>query len=86
MRKFEDVSESVRSYMHNLNTHFQYNGMRELRVNRRLNNQCVTGPVLAQGLYGYSIRGIDYIEELVSMIASNNLLRYDLYKEANPES
>ena len=86
VRKFEDVAASVRSYMHNLNTHFQYEGMRELRGNRRLRNEPVTGPILAQGLYGYSIRGIDYVEELVSMIASNDLLRYDLKKEKQPES
>ena len=86
VRKFEDVAASVRSYMHNLNTHFQYEGMRELRENRRLGGEPVTGPILAQGLYGYSIRGIDYVEELVSMIASNDLLRYDLEKETQPES
>ena len=86
VRKFEDVAASVRSYIHNLNTHFQYEGMRELRENRRLSGQPVTGPILAQGLYGYSIRGIDYVEELVSMIASNDLLRYDLEKERNPDS
>ena len=86
VRKFEDVADSVRSYMHNLNTHFQYEGLRELRENRRLSDEPVTGPILAQGLYGYSIRGIDYVEELVSMIASNDLLRYDLKKEKQPES
>lgn len=77
VRKFEDVVASVRSYVHNLNTHIQYEGMRELRKNRRLKGEPVTGPELARGLHGYSIRGTDYVEELVSMIASNGLLRYD---------
>lgn len=86
VRKFEDVVASVRSYIHNLNTHFKYESMRELRESRRLSGRPVTGPVLAQGLYGYSIRGIDYVEELVSMIASNGLLRYDLEKGNNPDS
>ena len=86
VRKFDDVAASVRSYMHNLNTHFQYEGMRELRESRRHSGQPVTGPVLAQELDGYSIRGIDYVQELVSMIASNDLLRYDLEKGKNPES
>ena len=85
VRKFDGVAESVRSYMHNLNSHFKYSGMRELRQRRREVNQPITGPVLAQGLYGYSIRGLDYVEELVSMIASNDLLRYDLNKGTNPE-
>lgn len=86
VRKFDDVADSVRSYMQNLNSHFKYDGMRELRQNRRKNDMAITGPVLAQGLYAYSIRGIDYVEELVSMIASNDLLRYDLKQGTNPES
>ena len=86
VRKFGGVAESVRSYMRNLNTHFKYDGMRELRQKRRQSNRAITGPVLAQGLYGYSIRGVDYVEELVSMIASNDLLRYDLKRESSPES
>ncbi|OED40804.1 hypothetical protein ACH42_15660 [Endozoicomonas sp. (ex Bugula neritina AB1)] len=86
VRKFDDVTDSVRSYMRNLNSHFKYDGMRELRQKRRQNNEAITGPILAQGLYSYSIRGIDYVEELVSMIASNDLLRYDLKMGTNPES
>lgn len=86
VRRFENVADSIRSYMHNLNTHFSYEGMRELRVNRRLDDEPVTGPILAQGLYAYSIRGLDYVDELISMIASNDLLRYDLGKDEKPES
>ena len=86
VRKFDSVAESVRAYMHNLNTHHQYDAMRELRQSRRQYNQAITGPVLAQGLYAYSIRGLEYVEELVAMIASNDLLRYDLSKGVRSES
>lgn len=78
VQKFEDVSESIRAYMHNLNTHFQYEVLRQLREKRREMNKPVTGPVLAHGLHAYSIRGQEYVQELVSMINSNDLLRYDL--------
>ncbi len=86
VQKFDDVAESVRSYMHNLNTNIQYQSLRELRQSRRSTGQKITGPVLAQGLYGYSIRGIDYVEELVSMIASNDLIKYDLSPEPVSET
>ncbi len=82
VRKFNSVAESVGSYIHNLNTHHQYKTMRELRLNKRKNHEPVTGPVLAHGLYGYSIRGVDYVDELIAMIASNDLVRYDLNTEA----
>ncbi|WOG29733.1 glucosaminidase domain-containing protein [Endozoicomonas sp. 8E] len=80
VRKFPSLEASVRSYMHNLNTSHHYEGLRELRSKRKSMGHPVTGPVLAQGLYAYSSRGIDYIEELVSMIESNDLLKYDLEK------
>ncbi|WP_422474686.1 glucosaminidase domain-containing protein [Endozoicomonas sp. ALB032] len=80
VRKFSSLEASVRSYMHNLNTSHHYEGLRELRSKRKSMGHPVTGPVLAQGLYAYSSRGIDYIEELVSMIESNDLLKYDLEK------
>ena len=81
VRKFNSPAASVRSYMNNLNTSHHYAGMRELRAKRRASGEPVTGPVLAQGLYAYSIRGVDYVEELISMIESNDLLRYDLGME-----
>ena len=41
----------------------------------------MTGPVLAQGLESYSIRGIAYVDELVAMINSNDLLKFDLAEQ-----
>lgn len=78
VRKFESPAHSVRSYMHNLNSSHHYEAMREMRAKRRYEGEAVTGPLLAQGLYSYSIRGAEYVDELVRMIASNDLLRYDL--------
>lgn len=80
VRKFSSMAASVRSYMHNLNTSHHYEGLRELRSKRRSMGKPVTGPMLAHGLHAYSSRGIDYIEELISMIESNDLLKFDLEK------
>ena len=82
VRKFDSPNHSVRSYMFNLNASHHYEGMREMRMKRRDAGKPVTGPVLAQGLYAYSIRGVEYVDELVRMIEGNNLLRYDLELES----
>ena len=81
VRKFDSPAHSVRSYMHNLNTSHHYEGMREMRMKRRVAGEPVTGPILAHGLYAYSIRGLEYVEELIRMIEGNNLLRYDLEQD-----
>ncbi|WP_252179264.1 glucosaminidase domain-containing protein [Endozoicomonas sp. 4G] len=83
VRKFSSPAESVRSYMFNLNTSHHYEGLRELRSKRKLVGQPVTGPILAHGLYAYSSRGVDYVEELIAMIESNDLLKYDLAAHAD---
>ena len=80
VRKFDTVADSVRSYMYNLNSNHHYSGLREMRLKLRQQGKPVTGPILAHGLYSYSIRGIDYVDELITMIAVNDLLRYDLEK------
>ncbi|MDP0562103.1 MAG: glucosaminidase domain-containing protein [Candidatus Endonucleobacter sp. (ex Gigantidas childressi)] len=81
VRRFSDVSGSVRSYMHNLNTNNGYKRLRELRFNRRKSDAPITGPILAEGLHAYSVRGQDYVNELIDMIVDNNLARYDLQGE-----
>ncbi|MTI12738.1 glucosaminidase domain-containing protein [Sansalvadorimonas verongulae] len=77
VRKFDEVSDSVRSYMHNLNSHREYQALRELRANAHTNNMTITGAYLAQGLGSYSERGYEYVDELVRMINGNRLARFD---------
>tara|TARA_B110000503_G_C7078318_1_gene383969 strand:- start:131 stop:886 length:756 start_codon:yes stop_codon:yes gene_type:complete len=72
--KFDDVSESVRRYMNNLNTHQRYANFRLLRAQRRAANQSLDGDVLAAGLLGYSQRGQIYVDEVSSMIRANKSL------------
>lgn len=74
---FDDVSESVRRYMNNLNTHERYAELRRLRAAQRRAEQPVTGPSLAPGLQGYSERGEPYVEEVISMMQQNQDLLDD---------
>jgi len=86
VRKFFDVTNSVRSYMHNLNTNDGYERLRELRLKQRKSGAPITGPILAEGLHAYSIRGQDYVDEMIDMISYNNLINYDIQDEKGDSS
>lgn len=72
VQAFRHVSESVRSYIRNLNSHPAYQELRKIRNNKGFN-----GNHLAEGLSKYSERGQHYIEEIQSMINYNKLHKYD---------
>ena len=57
MRLFPDLAGSLRSYMHNLNTHRAYGEMRRLREQLRSGGQEPSGPDLVRGIKAYSERG-----------------------------
>jgi Bax protein len=71
---FESVSESVRRYMNNLNTHPRYAHLRQLRAQARQAQRPVTAALLTPGLLGYSERGEVYVEEVATMIRRNESL------------
>ena len=79
--KFDDVSESVRRYMNNLNTHQRYRKFRLLRAQSRAAGQSLAGDVLAAGLLGYSQRGQIYVDEIASMIRANQSLLAEAYDD-----
>lgn len=72
--EFHSVSESVRRYMNNLNTHERYTEFRRLRALRRANGQPLEGVSLVAGLLGYSQRGQAYVDELLAMLTANDKL------------
>ena len=76
VQKFATVYDSVRSYLHNLNTHSAYKELRQLRAESRISGTHPEGMKLAEGLVRYSIRGEDYIKELQAMIRTNKLNRF----------
>lgn len=76
VQKFSTVYDSVRSYLHNLNTHSAYQHLREIRSESRESGLNPKGLKLAEGLLRYSTRGEDYVKELQAMIRSNQLNRF----------
>ncbi|EGN75823.1 uncharacterized FlgJ-like protein [Idiomarina sp. A28L] len=71
VREFNSATESVRSYIRNLNTHDAYQDLRQIRAELRRANAPITAQPLTQGLMAYSERGEDYIVELNQMIRVN---------------
>ncbi len=69
--RFESVSQSIGSYMHNLNTGRTYQELREIRALARENGHDPDANAMAGGLMSYSERGEEYITELRSMIRHN---------------
>lgn len=69
--KFRDLSHAVNTYIRNLNRHFAYQELRDIRKGLRESQQEITAEALAQGLLRYSERGQDYIDELLNMITYN---------------
>ncbi|MBE0483201.1 MAG: glucosaminidase domain-containing protein [Bacterioplanes sp.] len=76
--KFATPLHSVRSYVRNLNSHWSYVDLRQLREDEIDSNGYATGHHLAAGLIRYSERGEEYIEEIRSMIRFNQLERFDI--------
>lgn len=69
--KFRNLSHAVMTYLRNLNRHYAYAQLREIRYQQRQTNTPVTAKALVQGLKSYSERGTDYIDELLSMMRVN---------------
>jgi len=76
VRLFDNLLDSVRSYMKNLNTHPAYRSFRQLRRELREQGAPLKGIHLAQGLKNYSIRRDEYVKEIVDLIRTNNLARF----------
>jgi len=68
VRKFKTVSDAIRSYIHNLNSHRNYSNLRKLRQNLRTRGQTIEGRDLVDGLLMYSERRQQYVDEIRSMI------------------
>lgn len=77
---FDSLSESVRRYMNNLNTHPQYEAFRVLRAAHRAAGFVPRGRELADGLLMYSERRQDYIDEIKLMLE-----QYDTFNNLSEE-
>ena len=73
IKKFSSLSDSIRSYLLNLNTHRAYREFRELRAKLRKIGAPLEGIVLVDKLHRYSERGIAYVREIRGLIKFNKL-------------
>ena len=76
IKTFKSLSDSVRSYMKNLNTNFHYN---EFRINRfvlRSNNLPLNGVYLSEYLFNYSIEQ-NYTDKIINIIETNNFKDFE---------
>lgn len=77
VRAFDNLIDSVKAYVHNLNSHFAYNDFRERRAALRADFGQVNGYELAGSLLRYSERGEDYINTIRSIMRFNALQIFD---------
>jgi len=80
---YPNATSSVRSYLHNINTHRLYRQLRQLRYQQRLKRQPLNSVVLANGLHYYSERRGDYISDIVRLIKAKHLRRFDSNARSN---
>jgi uncharacterized FlgJ-related protein len=75
--RFDSPLGSMRAYMHNLNTHNAYSGLRKVRAEVRASGKQPDGATLAQTLTKYSERGQEYVKTLLSIMRVNHLAQAD---------
>ena len=75
-RAFDSPEESVRFYMHNLNTHPAYAPFRTARAELRGKGKPLQGAQLVRSLGSYSTQG-GYGQQLHDIIVSRNLSKLD---------
>ena len=79
VRSFGSLLESVRAYMHNLNTHQNYKRFRDARYHLKSQAEKAKAGRLAAYLDSYAEIGQAYVEKLLAVMSSND---FDQYAEA----
>lgn len=77
--KFSTVSDSVESYIRNINTHRAYKDLRVNRARLRSAENTASGYQLAENLLEYSELREKYVHEVQAVIRINKLAQYDNY-------
>tara|TARA_B100000287_G_scaffold302161_1_gene285277 strand:+ start:3181 stop:4134 length:954 start_codon:yes stop_codon:yes gene_type:complete len=77
IRRFVSLSDSVRSYLKNINTHPAYENLREERKKLRMSGENLTGKKLVTFLEKYSERKQEYVKDVREIMRSNNFKKYD---------
>ena len=77
VKSFTNITESLNSYILNLNKHDAYKEMRSYRHKKIENGNEVPGYETANFLEGYAEIGHVYVTKVKEMIISNKLYKYD---------
>ena len=77
VKSFTNITESLNSYILNLNRHDAYKEMRSYRHKKIKNGNEVPGYETANFLDGYAEIGHVYVTKVKEMIISNKLYKYD---------
>ena len=80
VRSFGSLFESVRAYMHNLNTHQNYSRFRDARYHLRPQAEKIKASRLATYLDSYAEIGQAYVKKLLAVMSSNNFEQYSEYE------
>lgn len=76
VRRFDSFDESVRYYLHTLNSHPAYQPLRDTRAAARAQGNRVTAIALAGGLEKYSAKGELYVRLIRQLITSYRLASF----------
>lgn len=71
VQSFDDVGDSVRTYIRNLNSHPAYSDLRMQRYRLRLAGKKPDAHLMADGLEDYSAIGMKYVKTIQHMIQGN---------------
>ena len=77
IRSFQHLADAVKSYIHNLNTHWAYRAFRRQRAQMRVQSILPDGLALARSLERYSERGAAYVRDIRTIIRANDLRPLD---------
>ena len=77
VQSFDSISESISSYILNINTNNSYRYLRDLRAEMRSRGEELDPMLLASGLGRYSQRGDHYVDEVQNIILQNDLMTRD---------
>jgi Bax protein len=77
VRSFDALDASVDGYMRNLNTHPAYGDFRRKRERMRIEGQMLDGRTLSAMLTRYSVKGVDYVRAIHSIMRTNQLDQFD---------
>jgi len=73
VESYDDVADSIRDYIHHLNSHPNYRHLRERRAAARARGRRPDGIELAAGLETYSAKGREYVASVRGVIRRNEL-------------